>query len=68
LAKLISISPAEGAQTILYLAASPEVQEISGQYFIKNTAVPSSHTSHDMSAARKMWDASLAMTGLPGQS
>ena len=33
LAKFFAISPAEGAQTIIYLASSPEVANVTGQYF-----------------------------------
>jgi len=64
LARLVSISPQEGAQTGIYLAASPEVETTIGKYFIKKTAVPSSPASYDMSAARKLWDCSLEMTGI----
>jgi NAD(P)-dependent dehydrogenase (short-subunit alcohol dehydrogenase family) len=33
LAKFFAISPAEGAQTIIYLASSPEVANVAGKYF-----------------------------------
>jgi hypothetical protein len=35
LAKLLAISPANGAETIVYLASSPEIAAITGQYFYK---------------------------------
>ena len=35
LAKFFAISPAEGAQTIIYLASSPEVADVTGKYFYK---------------------------------
>src|SRR6202035_1502647 len=35
LAKFFAISPAEGAQTIIYLASSPEVANVTGKYFYK---------------------------------
>ena len=34
-AKFFAISPAKGAETIIYLASSPEVAETTGQYFYK---------------------------------
>jgi retinol dehydrogenase 12 len=65
LVQLAAISPAEGAETSIYLASSPEVEGVSGKYFTRCRAVPSSPVSYDMSAARKLWDCSLEMTGLP---
>ena len=35
LAKLFAISPAKGAETIIYLASSPEVAQTTGRYFYK---------------------------------
>jgi retinol dehydrogenase 12 len=67
LAQIAAITPEEGAQTSLHLASSPKVEGITGQYFLKCQPVPSSPISHDMSAARKLWDCSLEMTGLPAR-
>src|SRR5215831_11513620 len=36
LAKFFAISPAEGAETMVYLASSPDVAEVTGQYFYKS--------------------------------
>jgi retinol dehydrogenase 12 len=63
-----AITPEEGARTSIYLASSPEVETVTGKYFLKSQAVPSSPASHDMSAARKLWDYSLEMTGLPARN
>ena len=40
-------SPDKGAETILYLAASPEVMHVNGEYFIDKKSVPSSAQSYD---------------------
>jgi len=64
LVQVVAISPEEGAQTSIYLASSPEVEGVTGKYFVKNTSVKSSPVSYDMSAARKLWDCSLEMVGL----
>jgi NAD(P)-dependent dehydrogenase (short-subunit alcohol dehydrogenase family) len=57
-------SAAEGARTILYLAASPEVEGVSGKYFIDERPVRSSAASHDRDSARRLWAISAQMTGL----
>src|SRR5436190_9498298 len=44
-ANCFAISSEKGAQTILYLATSPEVEGISGRYFVRTRAVPSSPAS-----------------------
>jgi retinol dehydrogenase 12 len=62
---LIAISPEEGAQTNIYLASSPEVEGVTGKYFIRCQAVASSHVSYDMDSARRLWDWSVEKTGLP---
>lgn len=57
-----SVSVAEGAKTSIYLASSPEVEGVSGQYFDKQRAVPSSKASYDEEAARRLWDATEALS------
>jgi NAD(P)-dependent dehydrogenase (short-subunit alcohol dehydrogenase family) len=64
LLKLIARSPEEGAQTSIYLATSPEVEGVSGQYFVDAKPVPSAPASYDEAAARRLWEISAAMTGL----
>ncbi len=61
---LRGISPEEGADTSIYLATSPEVEGITGKYFVKRRAVPSSPASYDEDAARRLWEVSAEMTGL----
>lgn len=60
------ISPEKGAQTIVYLASSPEVAGVTGEYFINCTATSSSPVSYDETAARRLWEVSAALTGLSG--
>lgn len=59
------ITAATAARTILHLAASPEVQGVSGKYFVKQKPVPSSPASYDMDAAERLWAISIELTGLP---
>ena len=65
LAQFAAISPAEGAETSTYLASSPEVDGVTGEYFDRKKAVKSSQASYDANAARRLWDASLQLAQLP---
>ena len=58
-----AISPEEGAKTIIYLASSPEVARISGEYFTKCApAAPSAEARNDQDA-RKLWNVSAEIAG-----
>jgi retinol dehydrogenase 12 len=59
-----AISPEEGAQTIIYLATSPQVNGITGEYFVKQKAVRSSQVSYDRAAAERLWQISAELTRL----
>ncbi len=59
-----TISPAQGAQTSVYLASSPEVEGVTGEYFVKKQPEPSSKASYDKEAARELWEISEVKTGL----
>jgi retinol dehydrogenase-12 len=61
----VGVSPEKGAETSIYLATSPEVQSVTGKYFEKKKAVPSSEASYDEDAARRLWQATAELTGLP---
>jgi NAD(P)-dependent dehydrogenase (short-subunit alcohol dehydrogenase family) len=62
--KLVAISPEEGAQTSIYLASSPEVAGVTGQYFEEQKPVASSPLSYDEATAYSLWEISAEMTGL----
>jgi NAD(P)-dependent dehydrogenase (short-subunit alcohol dehydrogenase family) len=55
--------PDQGAQTSIYLASSPEVEGVSGKYFVDCKAVDSSPLSHDQALSEKLWQVSLELTG-----
>jgi len=55
--------PEQGAQTSIYLASSPEVEGVTGKYFVDCKAVDSSPLSHDQALAEKLWQVSLELTG-----
>ena len=56
--------PEQGAQTVIYLASSSEVDGVSGRYFARNRPIQSSPASRDESTARRLWQISAEMTGL----
>jgi len=58
------VSPEKGAETLVYLASSPEVEGVTGQYFIKNKPAKSSSRSHDAALAERLWKVSAELTGL----
>ncbi|MEO8357621.1 MAG: SDR family oxidoreductase [Chloroflexota bacterium] len=58
----ISLTPEQGADNTLYLATSPEVEKVTGKYFVKREAVPSSPISYDEGLARRLWEISGKIT------
>ncbi len=62
--RLTAVSPERGAETSVYLATSPEVGSISGEYFIKSTRAVRSPAAQDDAAARRLWQESLRLAGL----
>jgi retinol dehydrogenase-12 len=64
LARLVAISPDEGAQTSIYLASSPEVKGVTGKYFVKCQPARSDPASYDEETARRLWETSAQMVGL----
>jgi NAD(P)-dependent dehydrogenase (short-subunit alcohol dehydrogenase family) len=64
LAKFFAISPAEGARTIIYLASSPEVANVTGQYFCKCRPTTPSAAALDDRAALALWQRSAALAGM----
>jgi NAD(P)-dependent dehydrogenase (short-subunit alcohol dehydrogenase family) len=64
LARPFFLSPERGADTIVYLASSPEVAGETGGYYVKRQRREPSAAARDDAAARKLWDISEKMTGL----
>jgi NAD(P)-dependent dehydrogenase (short-subunit alcohol dehydrogenase family) len=62
------IGPEQGAQTSVYLATAPEVEGVTGKYFIKRAPARSSPASYDQTAAQRLWQASVELTGLAGSA
>lgn len=60
-----ALSVEQGAQTSLYLASSPEVEGVSGQYFDKRAPKRSSADSYNRETQRRLWQVSEQLCGLP---
>ena len=55
--------PEQGAQTSIYLASSPEVEGVTGKYFVDCKPVQSNPLSYDRDLSEKLWQVSLELTG-----
>jgi retinol dehydrogenase 12 len=58
------LSAAKGARTSVYLASSPDVEGISGQYFVKCKPKRPRPWAQDPEAARRLWQVSEELVGL----
>jgi len=66
IAKRFALTPQQGAETLVYLASSPEVANTTGLYFDKCRAATPSAAAQDDAAAQRLWQASADLAGLPG--
>ena len=62
LARPFLLKPESGADTAVYLASAPEVEDVTGQYFEKREQVRSSPVSYDGQIALRLWEVSEALT------
>ena len=56
------ITPERGAETSVYLSSSPDVESVTGKYFVKKEPVPSSESSSDPALAARLWQLSDELT------
>ena len=52
------LTPEQGAAAPVYLASSPELEGVSGDYFVRERAKPSSLPSYDADARKRLWEMS----------
>jgi NAD(P)-dependent dehydrogenase (short-subunit alcohol dehydrogenase family) len=60
------IIPAAGAATSVFLAMSPEVAAVSGEYFVRSKPARPSKAARDEEAAGRLWHASEQLVAGPG--
>lgn len=58
------ISAEKGARTSIYLASSPEVESVSGEYFYKCRPRKASAAARDDALAERLWQVSEKLTGV----
>jgi NAD(P)-dependent dehydrogenase (short-subunit alcohol dehydrogenase family) len=58
------LTSAQGATLSVYLATSPEVEQISGQYFESRSPGGASPKATDVNLRRKLWDISAQLVGI----
>lgn len=61
-------SVVDGAQTSIYLASSPDVEGVTGKYFVDCKPVSSSAVSYDQEAAQRLWQMSAEMVAFDTHS
>jgi NAD(P)-dependent dehydrogenase (short-subunit alcohol dehydrogenase family) len=64
LPKLFMTSPEKGAETIVYLASSPDAKGLNGEYLEKLKVKKSSDESYNEEIAQRLWDVSTKLTRL----
>jgi NAD(P)-dependent dehydrogenase (short-subunit alcohol dehydrogenase family) len=59
------MSPREGAKTSVYLAISPEVEGVTGKYFVRERESSTSGAARDRDLARKLYEKSAELVSVP---
>jgi len=62
--KLFMLTPEQGGDTIVHLAASPDLEGQSGGYYENNCRVQPSRLAQDQALAKKLWDVSAQLVKL----
>jgi hypothetical protein len=61
---LFARKPDQGAETLVWLADSPEVSNMSGGYFVDKRRQQPSEAARELESARRLWQVSEDQTGL----
>jgi NAD(P)-dependent dehydrogenase (short-subunit alcohol dehydrogenase family) len=57
-------APAQGAATSIYLSSAPDLEQVTGRYFVRSKPRRSSKRSNDQAAAARLWQVSADLAGL----
>jgi retinol dehydrogenase 14 len=57
-------SPEKGARTPVYLATAPELESVTGKFFVNRRATRSTPASYDLDSAARLWSISERLVGL----
>lgn len=58
------LTPAQGAETVVYLASSDDVMGVTGKYFMDKKEKRSSDISHDWAIQKSLWASSVELSGI----
>jgi NAD(P)-dependent dehydrogenase (short-subunit alcohol dehydrogenase family) len=64
LARRFLLTSEQGAATSVYLARSPEVEGVTGEYFVRSKVATPSGAARDDDSARRLWELSEQLTGV----
>jgi NAD(P)-dependent dehydrogenase (short-subunit alcohol dehydrogenase family) len=64
IARPFELTPEKGADTVIWLASSPEAEGRTGEYFNKRKPIRSRKESYDLELAKRLWEVSEQLTGL----
>jgi NAD(P)-dependent dehydrogenase (short-subunit alcohol dehydrogenase family) len=67
LARPLLLDSDKGADTMVWLASSPEVEGQSGGYYVKRRLAKTSSAAQDRVVAERLWKVSEKLTGLEGE-
>jgi retinol dehydrogenase 14 len=57
-------TPVQGAATSVYLASAPDLEQVTGRYFVNSKPKSSSRRSYDEAVAARLWAVSADLVGL----
>ncbi|HEV2742413.1 MAG TPA: SDR family oxidoreductase [Rubrobacter sp.] len=57
-------TPEQGADTVIWLASSPDVEGVSGRYYADRKVIEPKKIASDPAARRRLWEESERLTGL----
>jgi hypothetical protein len=60
-------TPEDGARAPVWLATAPELADVTGRYYFLQKEIEMTPQAQDAEAARRLWELSLKLAGLPDQ-
>ncbi len=63
--KRFLLTPEQGAASTVRLASDPELEHVTGKYFVRVTEQRSPESSYDLALQEQLWSASASLVGLP---
>jgi NAD(P)-dependent dehydrogenase (short-subunit alcohol dehydrogenase family) len=59
-----ALSPERGAETSIHVASAPELEGVTGRYFVRKREATPSGAARDRTLARQLWEESARLSGL----